>query len=187
MASPDSTRAFLALTLDEAAHRRVIDLMDRLGADVRGVRWVRPEGVHLTLRFLGWAAPDVLAAFENEIAAAVGACPAGEAALGPLGMFPERGSPRVLWLHLDCPPGIAVLQQACERAAVKAGFPPEERAFHPHITVGRWKDRAPRPSLPAERLGVSRLERVVLFRSDLQRGGAVYTPLRTFTLGAGGR
>jgi 2'-5' RNA ligase len=156
--------------------------MERLRPAVRGVRWVRPDGVHLTLRFLGWTTPGALARFEEEIAPAVAACPAGVAAVGPVGMFPDRGSPRVLWVRLDCPPDVVALQAACERAAVHAGFEPEPRAFRPHVTIGRWKERAARPSLPQESLGTSRLDRVVLFRSELHKDGAVYTPLRTFML-----
>jgi 2'-5' RNA ligase len=182
--SGERTRAFLALDLDSAARARLAALMDTLRPRVAGVRWVRPEGVHLTLRFLGWSAPDALAHVEARTGEAARACPPAEMALGPLGMFPERGAPRVLWVGLDLPDHLRALQRACEQAAREAGYEPEERPFAPHLTLGRWKDRCPRPALPAVDLGAARVEKLVLYRSDLRPGGAVYAPLRVFELAA---
>jgi 2'-5' RNA ligase len=65
---------------------------------------------------------------------------------------------------------------------VAAGFPREERSFHPHLTLGRWRDRARRPALPDVNLGSGRVDRLVLFRSQLAPSGSVYTPLATFPL-----
>jgi 2'-5' RNA ligase len=103
--------------------------------------------------------------------------------VGEVGLFPERGSPRVLWLGVRLPQPVFVLQAACERAAVEAGFAPEPRPFRPHLTLGRFKERARRPEPPARDLGATRLDALVLFRSQLQQGGAVYTPLERFPLG----
>jgi 2'-5' RNA ligase len=71
-------------------------------------------------------------------------------------------------------------QRACEAAAVAAGFPAEPRAFRPHLTLGRWRDRARRPRLPEVDLGAFAIVEAVLYRSDLQPGGAVHTPLVHF-------
>jgi RNA 2',3'-cyclic 3'-phosphodiesterase len=176
-------RAFLALDLDEDAKRRVIELMDRLKESVAGVRWVRPEGLHLTLRFLGWTDSAVLARIEQAASLAARACAAVEAPLAGLGLFPERGSPRVLWLGVPLPPPLHALQRACEEAARREGKGPEDRAFHPHLTLGRWKDRAPRPALPEVDLGTAQVGQVTLYQSELRPSGAIYTPLRSFTLG----
>jgi 2'-5' RNA ligase len=75
------------------------------------------------------------------------------------------------------------LQLACERAARAAGFASEERPFRAHLTLGRWRDRAPRPELPEADLGTTRLDTLVLYQSELRRGGAVYTSLWRFELG----
>ena len=90
----------------------------------------------------------------------------------------------MLWLGIDVPPAVTALQAACERAAVAAGFPPEPRAFRPHLTLGRWSSGERRPTLPRSDLGSARLERLVLFRSEPGRDGSVYTPLAAFALGA---
>jgi len=76
-----------------------------------------------------------------------------------------------------------MLQRACEAAAVAVGFPPEERPFRPHLTLGRWKDRAPRPELPAFDLDPLPVAEIVLYESDLGPAGAVHTPLARFPLG----
>jgi 2'-5' RNA ligase len=105
-------------------------------------------------------------------------------ALRGVGTFPERGRPRVLWVGLEMPAEALALQDACERIAVGAGFPPERRAFKPHLTLGRWKDGGRRPLLPATAdLGGGAVHRLVLFRSDLKPSGAVYTALDAFPLG----
>jgi 2'-5' RNA ligase len=78
---------------------------------------------------------------------------------------------------------MAALQAGCEAAAVAAGFPREARRFSPHLTLGRWRDRAARPELPAVDLGSSVLDTLVLFRSELRPEGAVHTQLQRFELG----
>jgi 2'-5' RNA ligase len=75
------------------------------------------------------------------------------------------------------------LQADCEAAAIASGFPPERRDFKPHLTLGRWRDPAPRPKLPAADLGPVVLDRLVLFRSELRPAGAEYSPLAVFPLG----
>jgi 2'-5' RNA ligase len=82
------------------------------------------------------------------------------------------------------PAAAAALQAACEKAAVASGFEPETRAFHPHLTLGRWRDRAPRPPLPEVDLGKARVRELVLFRSDIRPSGSIYTPLAVFPLGS---
>jgi RNA 2',3'-cyclic 3'-phosphodiesterase len=143
----------------------------------------RPEGIHLTLRFLGDTSPEQVAALRPLLAAAAVACPAAEGRVVGLGTFPERGSPRVLWLGLDVPSAVYDLQRACERAARAAGFERETRPFQAHLTLGRWRDRAPHPELPPADLGTTRLDTLVLFQSDLRPDGAVYTSLARFALG----
>jgi len=184
--APADVRAFVALELDARLRQSIGELQARLRARLGGIRLVRAEGIHLTLRFLGPTSPAQVEALRPLLAAAAAACPPAEVRVAGLGTFPERGSPRVLWLGLDAPPAILEMQRACERAARAAGFEPEERPFRAHLTLGRWRDQAPRPDLPAADLGTSRLETLVLFRSDLEPAGAVYTPIAAFPLGRAG-
>jgi 2'-5' RNA ligase len=176
-------RAFVAIELDRATHEAIGELQTRLGPRLGGIRLVRPEGIHLTLRFLGDTSPTQAESMISRLAGAAVLCPPAEARVAGLSTFPERGSPRVLWLGLETPPPFLDLQKACERAARAAGFEKETRPFRAHLTLGRWRERVPRPDLPHADLGQTRLETLVLFRSDLRSDGAVYTPLARFPLG----
>jgi RNA 2',3'-cyclic 3'-phosphodiesterase len=162
---------------------RIIETMDQLRGRFPGLRWVSPAQVHLTLRFLGGTETRLLPAIERALAQAAAKCPPAAVAVAGLGLFPERGRARVLWLGLDLPESMLRLQASCEAAAVAAGFEPETRPFRSHLTLGRWREPARRPPLEELELGLAHIERVVLFRSDLRPTGAVYTPLATFPLG----
>jgi 2'-5' RNA ligase len=173
----DRVRAFVALPLPDAFEDRVVALMSDLQSAGPGLRLVRPGGVHLTLRFLGSATPGEISRLEPLLRSAADRCPRGEARVAGLGVFPERGAPRVLWLGVELPARFLALQRECEAAAVAAGFASEGRPFRPHLTLGRWQERARRPRLPEVDLGAHSLDELVLFRSRPQPGGSVYTKL----------
>jgi RNA 2',3'-cyclic 3'-phosphodiesterase len=178
----DRIRAFVALPTPDELKERLGALMHDLAPEVSGVRFVRPEGVHLTLRFLGWTSLEQRACVEERVRRAAAACPRGTGHVADLGLFPDRGSPRVLFVGIRLPEPVFGLQHECEAAARAAGLEAEERAFRPHLTLGRWKDRARRPALPPADLGPIPIEELVLFRSELRPGGAIYTPLARFPL-----
>jgi 2'-5' RNA ligase len=179
----DSVRSFVALVLDAGLSEALGGLQARLRPRLGDVRLVRPEGIHLTLRFLGQASPRQLAALQPALSSAAAACPPAEVRVAGVGTFPDRGSPRVLWLGVELSEPVLALQRACERAARAAGFEPEPWGFRAHLTLGRWRERAPRPELPDVDLGPTRLDTLVLFRSELCSGGARHTPLARFALG----
>ncbi len=185
MSPEDSVRSFVALELDAGLSEALGGLQARLRPRLGDVRLVRPEGIHLTLRFLGQAAPRQLAALQPALSSAAAACPPAEVRVAGVGMFPDRGGPRVLWLGVELPEPVLALQRACERAARAAGFEPEPRGFRAHLTLGRWRERTPRPELPDVDLGPTRLDTLVLFRSELRSDGASHTPLARFALGSG--
>jgi PncC family amidohydrolase len=97
-------------------------------------------------------------------------------------LFPERGKARVLFLAMDVSPSVRVLQEACEAAALDAGLPAESRPFVAHVTLGRWRAPAPRPTVPPVEIGLIRLDTLTLYRSDLHPAGAVHVPLCRFRL-----
>lgn len=179
----DSVRAFVALDLDDELRRRLADLRSSLALTFPRLRWVRPEGMHLTLRFLGAASPDQIARLAPRLEAAAAASPAIDATVAGLGLFPDQRSPTVLWLGLSTGAGLSQLQAACEGAAVGVGFSPEARPFRAHLTLGRWRDRVPRPLLPAVDLGPTRFLTLTLFESDLAPGGSRYSALGRWRLG----
>jgi 2'-5' RNA ligase len=184
VSSPGDVRAFVALELGAEIRRALEELIGSLRPRVSGARWVRPEGVHLTLRFFGDTPPARIAQLRAALGAAAAACEPLEARVGSLGTFPGTGKPpRVLWLGIQLPPPAFALQAACEQAAVAAGFPAEERPFRGHLTLARFRERVLRPALPPVDFGPVRLETLSLLRSELRPGGAVYSPIERFPLG----
>lgn len=175
-------RAFVALEIPFETRAAIGALLSSLKPKLPGLRFISPDTVHVTLRFLGDAAPEALADMQPRLAAAAAACPPVDVRIAGLGMFPERGGPRVLWLGMDLPESILALQRACEEAAVAVGFPRETKPFRSHVTLGRWRDRARRPELPPVDLGRVRLASLILYKSELDRQGAVHTSLATFVL-----
>jgi 2'-5' RNA ligase len=150
------------------------------------VKWVRPEGIHLTLKFLG----DVEDAREPELRQALRAATAEGTAepreltiqLDGFGVFPDFQRPRVVWAGVAPEPALELLQHRVEQAFSPLGFPTEARAFRPHVTVGRAaRDARPRDlaaleaPLSAARFSATALVATVdLMASTLQSGDAVY-------------
>ena len=187
-------RLFVAIDLPEDVRQ----LLGRLQADLRRqdlprLRWTRPEGVHLTLKFLGETAAASLDAIEGALARAVRGVPSFRLVLGAPGTFGNRRGPRVVWVDVegDLPP-LEQLQAAVERELAAVGFAPQERRFSPHLTLAR----VPQPPPPglAERLsralavvvparGEFEATELVLMRSSLQPDGAVYSRVAAFPLG----
>jgi RNA 2',3'-cyclic 3'-phosphodiesterase len=176
-------RAFIALEIPEPTRLQIAAVVASLRPRLAGVRWVAPPTMHLTLRFLGDATPKQLERLGPALAAAAAACPPRDIRMAGLGLFPERGRPRVVWLGTQLPTEILALQRSCEAAAVSAGFAPESKPFRSHITLGRWRASAPRPELPAIDLGVVGLASLVVFKSELHPRGAIHEALSRFDLG----
>lgn len=197
---PEMLRLFVALELP----RPVLDALEaqqaRLQEDAAGraVRWVRPEGIHLTLKFLG----ELPASRQADIIRAVEAAADGHGPLvleaAGLGCFPNASRPRVVWAGLAGDlAGLEALQGSVERALGPLGFPPEKRGFSPHLTLGRVR----REASPSEARALGGLvtrcaadlgeaplarwtaESVSLVRSELDRAGARYTRLFDAPLG----
>jgi len=182
-------RLFTAVELPAPVRQQLAELIAALSPALpRGsVRWVRAEGIHLTLKFYGEVGGEGLSALQGVVrTAAVGVGPLSLEMNG-LGTFPSLARPRVIWAglagELD---RLKALQRAVEDASRPLGFEPEARGFTPHLTLGRvepgWRP-ADRQSLegafarlgPGVR-GAFTADTLALMRSELRPGGAVYTP-----------
>jgi 2'-5' RNA ligase len=175
-------RAFIALELPPATKARLASAARDLVAHCPGLRLVAEDTLHLTLRFLGRTAPDAAARIAAALAVEGARCEGTVAPFSGLGCFPERGRVRVLWARLDLPPRFAALQAACEAIARGEGFEPEDQRFSPHVTLGRWREPAARPTLPELDLGKAAVTELVLFKSDLTPRGPRYTALSRVAL-----
>ena len=175
-------RLFVALPILEPARHVITALLDRLRASDWPVRWVRPEGIHLTLKFYGEVAPERLEVIEEAIRfAAAGASPI-PLRLASLGAFPTAARPRILWLGLEAPPALELLQDRLERRGEDIGFPPEGAPFQPHVTLGRMREghRLPPRALEGADGATEKVaflaEQVVLYESLLTANGPRYEP-----------
>lgn len=188
--APKPLRLFIAVELGPAIRQALgrvqADLQRQLAPRV--VRWTAPDGIHLTLKFLGDTPENKLAAVIQGVQAAAAGFEPFELRVAGFGCFPSPTRARVLWVGVPEPPRpLAGVQRAIDLQMARLDFERDARPFHPHLTLGRVNDRV----APAERqaladllnrtqvgdLGVVSVHQVILFKSDLQPGGAVYTAL----------
>lgn len=181
-------RLFAAVPVAGAAAGELQALLAELGREGWPVRWVRPEGLHLTLKFFGDTEPDRAVPIGALLERAVGQT--GPVACAPegLGTFPAPGPARVLWAGYHGEPALELLAHRIEEGAVTLGFPVEGRPFRAHVTLGRIRDGSRLPVAAAAQLEGRHLlesllaERVVLYQSAPGPGGSRYDPLATFPL-----
>jgi 2'-5' RNA ligase len=189
-------RTFIAIELDQELQQRLADLQSRLRREVppQAVRWVRPEAVHLTLKFLGDTNQDHVEQVKEGLARAAQAVSPFQFTVGGVGCFPNTRRPRVVWVGLHEPTGaLRRLRDAVEALVAPLGFPTEKRPFSPHLTLGRVHRRASSSDVRAlgEIIAASavgdidemQVSEVCYIKSDLRPGGAVYTSLSCAPLG----
>jgi 2'-5' RNA ligase len=186
-------RLFVAVELPEPLKEAVGALQAPLRRFNAAVSWTRPAGLHGTLKFLGEVDPPRRAGIEAALAAVEAHAPF-ELRLRGLGAFPGWSAPRVLWLGIEpAAPPFAALHRTVEDALAPLGFPRETRPFHPHLTLGRVRDRRGLDALAAHLrdraaatdLGAFAVREAVLFQSVFRPEGAVYTALRRCPLRGG--
>lgn len=186
-------RLFVAVEFPEAVRRRAWRATAPLREADLPVKWVGPERLHLTLKFLGEADEGKVPAVGEALERAAGSVGPLALRLAGVGAFPSLGAPRVLWIGVEGPPELERLHEAVEEALAELGFEREERDFHPHVTLGRAR-RGSGGLGGAERL-VERLEvdvactadDVRLVRSVLGPEGARYSVVSSHALGGGTR
>ncbi|MEI8394257.1 MAG: RNA 2',3'-cyclic phosphodiesterase [Rhodospirillaceae bacterium] len=176
-------RLFVALALPGDVRSRLVGLC----AGVPGARWVEPEDMHLTLRFIGEIEEHLLSELHDALAGVI--APSFDLVLEGLGQFGAGHQARTLWLGVSHNENLLHLQAKVESALVRAGLPPEPRKFTPHVTLARLKE----PS--SERLarflagnGMFRsqpitVDRFILYRSYKGRAGPLYEALAEYPTG----
>jgi 2'-5' RNA ligase len=176
-------RLFVAIELPDEIKQGIARIQEQLRKTGAGAGWTRPEGIHLTLKFLG-EAPETKA---QEIMRALDAAVKGTGKLSltveGTGIFPNAKNPRVLWIGVGGDiERLAGLQASIEDAMDKVGFEREAREFSPHITLARIKFPKPRDNWQQKiegikdvKLGGFEAGHLSLMKSELKREGAVYT------------
>jgi RNA 2',3'-cyclic 3'-phosphodiesterase len=178
-------RAFIAVDLPSEIQRALGELQTRFQARLRShasgsarFRWTRPEGIHLTLKFLG----EISEAQSNQAVELLRGLEPFEkfnVEIKGYGFFPDRRRPQVLWAGLAAPPALAELARRIDRTMASVGFPAEHRSFAPHLTLARFKVPRRQPVLEAlltelgdQPVGQFEVAQFFLFESHLAFGSA---------------
>jgi 2'-5' RNA ligase len=179
-------RCFLALTLSVAVTRKIAEEVERRRKEIAGrVAWVPPANLHLTLQFLGSIDETLVDGIVGRLKKVAARHAPFEARARGLGAFPDTQRPKVLWVGVEAE-GLAKLQKEVEAAMVELGFPKEERAFHPHVTVARVKESVTLGDWSsAVDLGASTVGEIVVYESRTHKSGAEYIARARVVLGKG--
>jgi 2'-5' RNA ligase len=183
-------RTFLALTFSVTTTRKIAEEVERHKAPLAEagfrVAWVPAANLHLTLKFLGSVGEELIDGIAGACRRVAARHRPIEAKAVGLGAFPSTEKPSVLWVGVEAAAALAVLQRDLEAAMVGLGFDKEERAYHPHVTVGRVKEsRGPAAeSWKSDALfGTSTLAEIIVYESRTRSAGAEYVARARVPLG----
>ncbi len=193
-------RLFIALDIDDAIRDRIALFMDGVSPFAPDARWVNPESLHVTLKFIGEQPDDAVDAIRLALQSI--AAPTTEIHFRGYGFFPTSKSARVFWIGMDAGPQLAALAAAIDEAVAALGIAKEDRAFSPHLTLARSRggSGAPRSlttdkpnrafehlqeklaSRPTPEFGTMTPREFFLYQSQLSPKGSKYTKLAAFAL-----
>ncbi|MGH9734424.1 MAG: RNA 2',3'-cyclic phosphodiesterase [Candidatus Acidiferrales bacterium] len=181
-----SVRLFVAIELREEVRKAIRESIARLEPLAGGARWVRPEGMHVTLKFIGHVAEDQLDPIREALTHVSSPGPIQLRFRG-VGFFPNDRRPRVIWCGIEGSPNLAPLAKAIESALEPLGIGRESREFVPHLTLARFNAPAKMPELARTAAEMQNLEfgaatekEFHLFQSILRPSGAEYRRLASY-------
>jgi len=186
----EKIRTFVAIPISSEVRQACAQLLKDMEPIPAKVKWVKPESIHITLKFLGNLQLSDVQRVEEAVGSAVKNIAAFSLQAEGIGAFPSFRRPRVFWVGLNESSLIPLhmLQQRVESELVAAGFPAEERPFKPHLTLGRVKtlqgikkvvDYLKNYSFPSLPFMV---KEVLVMRSQLRPEGAYYSVLNAYRL-----
>ncbi len=184
-------RSFLAIEIPGTILKKIDEVQRDLKSTGADVRWTSPEKIHLTLKFFGNIEESEFELIVKSLEGPARDTSCFSLKVRGIGAFPHIKSPRVIWMGLvDGREILAPFQKQLEKDLEKIGYVPEERKFHPHLTLGRMQSGKGKEGLIGrmekyreEEFGEFQVERIVLFKSDLKPTGPIYTSLKELNLG----
>lgn len=192
-------RIFIALDIDEAIRQRLQVFMEGVEGFAPEARWVRPESMHVTLKFIGNKSAGEVEAIRQALTRI--SAGAFEISFRRFGFFPTSKAPRVFWIGVQAGPQLTDLAKSVDESTASLGVPREEHPFSPHITLARrgssgappWRKgdksnlsfqnlRERLATMRAPEFGTMTARKFFLYESQLGRGGARYTKIARFEL-----
>jgi 2'-5' RNA ligase len=191
-------RVFVALDIDDSIRARLEKFLDGVRGFAPEARWVRPESMHVTLKFVGEKPAETVEEIKRALGGIQGS--ALKISFRGYGFFPTTKSARVFWVGISAGPQLAALAKSVDQAAAAFGVPKEEHEFSPHLTLARRGSGAPHPRksdgttntfqrLQDKLAAMAELDfgtmtacEFFLYQSQLMRGGARYTKIGRFGL-----
>jgi RNA 2',3'-cyclic 3'-phosphodiesterase len=193
-------RIFIGIDLDAEVRARISRFLDGVQGFAPEARWVRPESLHTTLKFIGEQKTEQVEAITERLRRVEGA--AFEIRSAGYGFFPTAKAPRVFWIGIQAGPQLAELTERIDMAVAELGVPREGRPYSPHLTLARAGGRSGSPkwrkgdgpnatfAVLDKRLaamgeldfGAMTAREFILYQSQLSASGSKYTKLQRFSL-----
>jgi 2'-5' RNA ligase len=190
-------RIFVALDIDDAIRERISRFMEGLRGFAPDARWVRPESLHVTLKFVGEKPPEFVEKIKQALSSVHGE--AMDISFRGYGFFPGPKAARVFWIGIEAGPQLAPIAKAVDETLFTLGIAREEHAFSPHLTLARAGGRSARGqkghapnvfqhlqeklgALTMPDFGTMRPRDFFLYQSQPQRGGSRYSKIAAFPL-----
>jgi 2'-5' RNA ligase len=193
-------RIFIALDIDDAIRERIQRFMEGVRGFAPDARWVRPESLHVTLKFIGEEPAQTVEEIKRRLTTVQSE--SFDLTFRAYGFFPTVKSARVFWIGIESGPQLTSLAKKIEDATAALGIPKEDREFSAHLTLARGGGRSGAPgwrkgdaanknfqvlqgklsALPAPEFGTMTAREFFLYESKVMRGGSQYTKLARFAL-----
>ncbi|MFZ5801293.1 MAG: RNA 2',3'-cyclic phosphodiesterase [Candidatus Omnitrophota bacterium] len=188
---PENLRLFIAVELGSPLREQLAEIQKELKKSGADAKWVKPENIHLTLKFLGATASDKVESISNALQEIALLTPGFSATASQLGAFPKIEYPRVIWVGIsEGKTELENLGRKIEDRLFELGFSREERPFAAHLTLARIRSPLNRQSL-VEKLKQAQfpaqtqlIREIILFKSTLTPKGPIYEALKRITLKA---
>ncbi|NTV35566.1 MAG: RNA 2',3'-cyclic phosphodiesterase [Anaerolineaceae bacterium] len=185
----NKTRTFIALTIPVQDTSWIAEsVRQRKTAALPKLKWVAESNLHVTLKFLGDLTTDKVRFLQDQVPAIISKYPKFEVTIGRIGAYPDQRRPKVLWLGMEAPEALFLLQKEIDTLCLKIGVPKENRPFSAHITLARVPENCLYEDLgkisrwiienrdfPTRKTAV---ESVIIFKSELKPDGPIYSPIK---------
>ncbi|MGD0282236.1 MAG: RNA 2',3'-cyclic phosphodiesterase [Dissulfurispiraceae bacterium] len=182
-------RCFIALDVSEEVRDSIGRAIEKVKDLSKGVRWVRPDHVHLTLKFLGEADDAMVLQIRERLSLVCRRHGPFALSVSGTGVFPDLRHPNILWVGMDESGPLRILNMDVGQSMAGLGFEREKKLFYPHLTVGRVKSRDSLEAVLREWstfkdtvFGTITVGEILLMRSTLKPGGAEYSKIAGFEL-----